>query len=306
MRKMGGLRKYMPITYLTMLIGALANAGLPPFAGFFSKDSILEAVQLSHTPGAGFAYWMLLAGVFVGGLYSFRLIFYTFHGKERFAAHDAGHAAAKDGHDAGHGAAKDDHGHAGHDHVPHESPAVVTLPLILLAIPSIAAGWSIGTVLYGGYFGSAIFIAPEHEGMAEMAKEFHGVIGMMLHGLTSLPFWFALAGAATAWYLYIARPDLPAVLRQKAGFLVTILEEKYGFDRFNDWFFAGGARAIGGGLWKIGDAAIIDGFMVNGTARLVGWIASLVRLFQSGYIYHYAFTMIIGVFVLLTLWFGHA
>jgi NADH-quinone oxidoreductase subunit L len=312
MRKMGGLRKYMPITYLTMLVGALANAGLPPFAGFFSKDSILEAVHLSHTPGAGFAYLMVLLGVFVGGLYSFRLIFYAFHGKERFAAHDAGHAAAKDGHAAAtdghvaaHGAAKDDHGHdAGHDHVPHESPAVVTLPLILLAIPSVAAGWTIGTVLYGGYFGSAIFIAPEHEGLAEMAKEFHGVIGMMLHGLTSLPFWFALAGATTAWYLYIAKPELPAVLRQKAGVLVTILEDKYGFDRFNDWFFAGGARAVGGGLWKIGDVAIIDGLMVNGTARVVGWISSLVRLFQSGYIYHYAFTMIIGVFVLLTLWFG--
>jgi NADH-quinone oxidoreductase subunit L len=294
MRKMGGLRKYMPITYFTMLIGALANAGLPPFAGFFSKDSILEAVQLSHTPGAGFAYLMVLAGVFVGGLYSFRLIFYAFHGKERFAAHDAGH-----------GAANDEHGHdAGHAHVPHESPAVVTLPLILLAIPSVAAGWTIGTVLYGGYFGSAIFIAPEHEGLAEMAREFHGVTEMMLHGLASLPFWFALAGAATAWYLYIANPELPAVLRQKAGVLVTILEEKYGFDRFNDWFFAGGARALGGGLWKFGDVTIIDGLMVNGTARVVGWLGGMVRLFQSGYIYQYAFTMIIGVFVLLTLFFG--
>jgi NADH-quinone oxidoreductase subunit L len=299
MRKMGGLRKYMPITYLTMLIGALANAGLPPFAGFFSKDSILEAVHLSHTPGAGFAYLMVLLGVFVGGLYSFRLIFYAFHGEERFGAHDAGH---------GHDAAKDAHGHdAGHGHAaPHETPAVVTLPLILLAIPSIAAGWTIGTVLYGGYFGSAIYISPEHEGLAEMAKEFDGVIGMMLHGLTALPFWFALAGAATAWYLYIVKPELPGVLRRKAGFLVTILEEKYGFDRFNDWFFAGGVRGIGGGLWKIGDVAIIDGLMVNGTARVVGWIGGLVRLAQSGYIYHYAFTMIIGVFVLLTLWFGQA
>ena len=297
MRKMGGLRKYLPITYLTMLIGALANAGLPPFAGFFSKDSILEAVHLSHTPGAGFAYLMVLAGVFVGGLYSFRLIFYTFHGKERFGAHDAGH---------GHAAANDEHGHAGHDHVPHESPSVVTLPLILLAIPSIAAGWTIGTVLYGGYFGSAIYIAPEHEGLAEMAKQFHGVTGMMLHGITTLPFWFALAGAATAWYLYIVNPNLPGVLRQKFSFVVNILMEKYGFDRFNDWFFAGGARALGGGLWKFGDVTIIDGLMVNGSARVVGWISSLVRLAQSGYIYHYAFTMIIGVFVLLTLWFGHA
>jgi NADH-quinone oxidoreductase subunit L len=307
MRKMGGLRKYMPITYITMLIGALANAGLPPFAGFFSKDSILEAVHLSHTPGAGFAYLMVLLGVFVGGLYSFRLIFYTFHGKERFGAHAAGHAHNA-GHaaDAGHAAAKDEHGHGGHDHAPHETPAVVTVPLILLAIPSVVAGWTIGTVLYGGYFGSAIYISPEHDGLAEMAKAFHGVIGMILHGFTTLPFWFALAGAATAWYLYIVKPELPGVLRQKAGLLVTILEEKYGFDRFNDWFFAGGARAIGGGLWKIGDVTIIDGFMVNGAARVVGWIASLVRLFQSGYIYHYAFTMIIGVFVLLTLWFGQA
>ena len=295
MRKMGGLRKYMPITYLTMLIGAFANAGLPPFAGFFSKDSILEAVHLSQTPGAGFAYLMVLMGVFVGGLYSFRLIFYAFHGKERFGAHDAGH---------GH-AAKDGHGHDSHSHAPHESPAVVTVPLILLAIPSIVAGWSIGTVLYGGYFGSSIVIAPEHQGLAEMAKEFHGVIGMMLHGFTTLPFWFALSGAATAWYLYIVKPDLPGLLRQKFSFVVNILMEKYGFDRFNDWFFAGGVRAIGGGLWKIGDVAIIDGFMVNGTARVVGWIAGLVRLAQSGYIYHYAFTMIIGVFVLLTLWFGH-
>jgi len=305
MRKMGGLRKYMPITYITMLIGALANAGLPPFAGFFSKDSILEAVHLSHTPGAGFAYLMVLAGVFVGGLYSFRLIFYAFHGKERFATHASGHAAANGDH--GHAAAKDEHGHdAGHGGVPHESPAVVTLPLILLAIPSIAAGWTIGTVLYGGYFGSAIFIAHEHEGLAQMAREFHGVTAMMLHGLTSLPFWFALAGAACAWYGYIVKPELPGLLRQKAGVLVTILEEKYGFDRFNDWFFAGGARALGGGLWKIGDVTLIDGLMVNGTARVVGWIGGTVRLFQSGYIYQYAFTMIIGVFVLLTLWFGQA
>ncbi len=303
MRRMGGLRKYLPITYITMLIGAFANAGLPPFAGFFSKDSILEAVHLSHTPGAGFAYLMVLLGVFVGGLYSFRLIFYTFHGEERFRNHETGHAAeAGHGHDA-HGAAKDEHGHDDHGHgqSPHETPAVVTVPLILLAIPSIGAGWFIGTVLYGGYFGSSIFISPEHEGLAEMAKEFHGVIAMMLHGFTSLPLWLALAGAATAFYLYIVNPALPAVLRGKFSFIVNILMEKYGLDRFNDWFFAGGARALGGGLWKIGDVAIIDGFMVNGTARVVGWISSLVRLFQSGYIYHYAFTMIIGVFVLLTL-----
>jgi len=293
MRRMGGLRKYLPITYATMLIGAFANAGLPPFAGFFSKDSIIEAVHLAQVPGAGFAYFCALAAVFVGGLYSFRLIFFTFHGKERFreAAHDAhGH---------------DDHGHHGSAE-PHESPKVVTVPLILLSIPAIASGWLIGTMLYGNWFGGAITIADAHKGMATMAHEFHGVFGMMMHGVTTLPFWLAISGAATAWYLYIVRPDLPAVIKKKSGVLATILEEKYGFDRFNDWFFAGGARLIGRGLWKGGDQVLIDGVMVNGSASAVGWIAGLVRLFQSGRIYQYAFSMIFGVFALLTLWFNRA
>ncbi|MFA7268376.1 MAG: NADH-quinone oxidoreductase subunit L [Sterolibacterium sp.] len=294
MRKMGGLRKYLPITYVTMFIGALANAGLPPFAGFFSKDSIIEAVQLSHIPGAGFAYLAILAAVFVGGLYSFRLIFFAFHGEERFrhAHHDDAHHADSHGH---HGAAE-----------PHETPAVVTVPLILLAIPSIAAGWLIGTVVYGGYFGNAIFISPEHHGLAEMQEEFHGVVAMALHGLTALPFWLALSGAATAWFLYIKRPELPALIKRKSGILATILEKKYGFDDFNDWFFAGGARLIGRGLWKGGDQMLIDGVIVNGSAKLVGWTASVARLLQSGHIYQYAFSMIFGVFVLLTLWFNRA
>jgi NADH-quinone oxidoreductase subunit L len=285
---MGGLRKYMPITYLTVLIGAFANAGFPPFAGFFSKDTIIEAVHASHTPGAGIAYIAVLLGVFVGAVYSFRLVFFAFHGKERFDT-------------SGHGHGHDDHGHGG---VPHESPWVVWLPLVLLAIPSVAAGWVIGTVLYGGYFDGAIYFSAAHPVMKELGSEFHGVWPMMVHGLTSLPFWFAVAGLVVAWYLYILRPDLPAVLRKKAGVLVYILEQKYGFDRFNDWFFAGGARIVGSGLWKFGDVTVIDGIMVNGSARLVGWVAGIVRLFQSGYIYHYAFAMIIGVFVLLTLWFG--
>jgi NADH-quinone oxidoreductase subunit L len=277
MRKMGGLRKYMPITYLTVLIGALANAGFPPFAGFFSKDSIIEAVQLSHTFGAGFAWLMVLLGVFVGGFYSFRLVFFAFHGKERFET--------------------------GHDHhAPYESPAVVTVPLVLLAIPSVVSGWVIGDVVFGGYFGSSIFVADSHPGVKEMAEEFHGIVPMMLHGLTSAPFWLALAGAAVAWYLYIARPEMAAVVRKKAGVLVTILEDKYGFDRFNDWFFAGGARKVGTALWRWGDVTLIDGLMVNGSAKLVGWFAGVVRLLQSGFIYHYAFVMIIGVSVLLT-WF---
>ena len=294
MRRMGGLRKYLPITYATMLIGALANAGLPPFAGFFSKDSIIEAAHLSHLPGAGFASLALLIGVFVGGLYSFRLMFFAFHGEERFR-----HAAADSHHD------HDSHGH--HEiHEPHESPKVVTVPLILLAIPAIAAGWLSGPILFDGYFGGSIVIGPEHHALAHMKEEFHGVLAMVLHSLTTLPFWFALGGAVTAWYLYIRRPDLPAVLKKKFGLIATILERKYGFDEFNDWFFAGGARLLGRGLWRGGDEMLIDGVLVNGSARLVGWIASVVRLFQSGHIYQYAFAMIFGVFVLLTLWFNRA
>jgi NADH-quinone oxidoreductase subunit L len=181
---------------------------------------------------------------------------------------------------------------------------VVTLPLILLAIPSIGAGWVIGDVVFGGYFGSSIVIAPEHGAIAELTEEFHGVLPMILHGFTSLPFWFALAGAATAWYLYIARPDLPAVIRAKLSWPVMILEEKYGFDRFNDWFFAGGARKLGTALWKIGDVTLIDGLMVNGTARLIGWTSGMVRRIQTGHVYTYAFTMIIGAFALLTIVFA--
>ncbi|MDX9995638.1 MAG: NADH-quinone oxidoreductase subunit L [Rhodocyclaceae bacterium] len=291
MRRMGGLRKYMPITYLTVLIGAIANAGLPPFAGFFSKDSIIEAVHLANVPGAGFAYFCALAAVFVGGLYSFRLVFFAFHGKERFREAAHGHA----------------HGHGHHGvHEPHESPKVVTVPLILLSIPAIASGWLIGSFLYGTWFGDAIFFSEAHHGVAHMKAEFHGVLGMMMHGVTTLPFWLAVSGAGTAWFLYIARPDLPAVIKRKAGVLATILEKKYGFDEFNEWFFAGGARGIGRGLWKGGDQAIIDGVAVNGSAKLVGWFASVVRLIQSGHIYQYAFSMIIGVFVLLTLWMNRA
>ena len=314
MRRMGGLRKYLPITYVTMLIGALANAGLPPFAGFFSKDTIIEAVHASQVPGAGFAYLATLFGVLVGGFYSFRLIFYTFHGRERFndphhpdvkelEAERAAAAKLEAAHDD-HGHDKqlhDDHVHNDHGHAPHESPAVVTVPLILLAIPSVCAGWVIGTFLYGNYFGDSIYFSPQHPVMEELAQHFHGVVPMILHGLTALPFWFALAGLAAAWYLYIARPELPRVLRRRAGVLVTILMEKYGFDRFYDWFFAGGARLLGGGLWKGGDVAVIDGVIVNGSARAVGWVAAVIRYLQSGYIYHYAFAMIIGMLVLLTM-----
>jgi len=273
MRRMGGLRKLMPWTYGTVLIGAIASAGVPGFAGFFSKDAIIEAVHLSRTPGAGFAWLAVTACVFVTAFYTFRLVFYAFHGKARFETHD---------------------------HAPHESPAVVTVPLVLLAIPSICAGWVIGPVLYGGYFGNSISIAPTHSGLREMAEEFHGVLPMMAHAVKTVPFWLTVAGIAAAWYLYILKPELPAKLRQKAGVLVTVLEEKYGFDRFYDWFFAGGARKFGSGLWRFGDVTVIDGLMVNGSARLIGRLAGVVRRVQSGFIYHYAFFMIIGVSMLLT------
>jgi NADH-quinone oxidoreductase subunit L len=299
MRKMGGLRKYMPITYLTVLIGAIANAGLPPFSGFFSKETIVEALHLSNTPGAGIAYVLALAGVFVSAVYSFRLVFFAFHGKERFDTH--GHAHGHDDHAHGH----DDHAHGhdahGHGGVPHESPKVVTIPLILLAIPSIFLGaLTIGPMLYGGWFQGAVM---DTATMAALEKEYHGPVAMMLHAVTTLPFWLAVAGTALAWFLYIKRPDLPAVIKSKLGVIPTILERKYGFDDFNDWFFAGGARKLGTGLWRWGDRTIIDGIMVNGTAKVIGWFAGRARLVQTGYIYHYAFAMILGVFAILT-WFA--
>ncbi len=301
MRKMGGLAKYMPITYVTMLIGALANAGLPPFAGFFSKDTIIEALHASPLAVSSFAYPLAVMGVLIGGFYSFRLVFYAFHGKSRFD--DPHHPDVKEV-EAERAAAglHDEHGHDGHaHHPPHESPWVVTLPLVLLAIPSIVAGWVIGEFVFGDYFGNSIHVIAAHPAIAELASGFHGVMPMITHGVSTLPFWLAVTGAGSAWFLYVVRPELPAVLRRKAGVLVTILMEKYGFDRFNDWFFAGGARSLGSGLWKGGDVAVIDNIFVNGSARLVGWFAGVVRQLQSGFIYHYAFTMIIGILVLLTM-----
>ncbi|NCS64972.1 MAG: NADH-quinone oxidoreductase subunit L [Hydrogenophilales bacterium CG03_land_8_20_14_0_80_62_28] len=291
-RNMGGLKKYMPITWLTMLIGSLALIGTPGFSGFYSKDSIIEAVQASHLWGSGFAAFAVTASVFVTAFYSFRLYFLVFHGKERF--HNA-HAE----HD--HGEEGDSQGHHG---APHESPWVVTVPLVLLAIPSIYAGWPyIEPMLYGGFFGSAIYIdALAHPAMAELGAEFHGPAAMALSALTTLPFWLAVAGVATAYYLYMVRKDLPEKIKEKAGIVYAILDDKYGFDRFNDWFFAGGARLLGGKLWRWGDVAAIDGVLVNGSARLVGQIARISRYLQSGYIYHYAFAMIIGVALLAT-WF---
>ena len=299
MRKMGGLWKYMPITYATVLIGALANAGLPPFAGFFSKDSIVEALHVSATPGATFAYVLALAGIFVSGLYSFRLVFFAFHGKERFdtADHHAGHAESQA---IDKSTSTEEPGHEEMHGKPHESPLVVTVPLILLAIPSVVIGWlTIAPMLYGGWFEFDGAIAKTAT-MAALAQEFHGAGAMVAHSLATLPFWLAFAGAFTAYFFFILRPELAGVARRKLGVLVTILERKYGFDDFNDWFFAGGARRVGNGLWQWGDKTVIDGIMVNGTAHLIGWFAGVARRMQTGFIYHYAFTMIFGVFAFLT------
>ncbi|MDJ0863804.1 MAG: NADH-quinone oxidoreductase subunit L [Gammaproteobacteria bacterium] len=274
MRKMGGLRKYMPITYWTSLVGSLALIGFPGSAGFFSKDGIIEAVHHSHIPGAGLAYWAVLIGVFVTALYSFRMFFLVFHGKERMDDHTREHL--------------------------HETPAVVTVPLVLLAIPSVIVGaFYIEPVLFGGYFGEAIYVAPEHDVLAEVGEGYTGVTGFMLHGLVTAPFWLAAAGVLTAWFLYMKRPDLPALIKERLHLLHKVLVHKYGFDDFNQFFFAGGARGLGSMLWRLGDIKLIDGLVVNGSARAVGWFSGVIRHMQSGYLYHYAFAMIIGLLVLL-------
>jgi NADH-quinone oxidoreductase subunit L len=304
-RYMGGLRKYMPITWITFLVGSLALIGTPFLSGFYSKDSIIEAVGLSHLAGSGFAYFAVVAGVFVTAFYSFRLYFLVFHGKERFPLHDS-HAHVDHAHEdlGSDNASHDDHGHGGK---PHESPWVVTVPLILLAIPSLVIGYfTIQPMLFGDYFKDAIYInAVAHPAMAELHEEFHGAFAMAVHGLTTLPFWLAFSGVALSWFFYMKRPDIPAAIRERFSLVYTILENKYGFDIFNDWFFAGGSRKLGNLLWRYGDVKLIDGFFVNGAARTVGWFSKLIRHFQSGYIYHYAFAMIIGVFALIT-WFVRA
>lgn len=292
-RNMGGLRKYMKITHWTFLVGSLALIGTPFLSGFYSKDSIIEAVGLSHLAGSGFAYFAVVAGVFVTAFYSFRLYFLVFHGEERF-----GKAHAHDdqaGHDEHHGLAP--------GQKPHETPWVVWMPLVALAIPSLVIGYfAIEPMLYGNYFGSAIVINHElHPAMEELQHEFHGALGMAMHALTTLPFWLAVGGVFTAWLFYLKLPAIPAWFQQKFSFVYTLLDNKYYFDRFNDWFFAGGARNTSRFLWKFGDVKLIDGFFVNGSAHLIGKFSGVLRRIQTGYIYHYAFAMIIGVFVLLTL-----
>jgi NADH-quinone oxidoreductase subunit L len=292
LRRMGGLRKYMPVTYFTMLIGSLALCGIPPFAGFFSKDAIIEATHLSTIPGHGFAYWAVMASVFVTALYTFRLLFLAFHGQPRFATES--HADASGAHHADH----DDH----HDGPPRESPWVVTVPLVLLAIPSVFAGWVfVEPMLIGNFFGNSIVVRPEHPAIWEFKAEWHSVGAFIRHGAMSLPFWLALAGIVSAWYLYLVNPALPGRIKAALGPVYTLLDNKYYFDKFNDWFFAGGARSAGGVLANVGDRVLIEG-AVNGAARLVGLLSAMLRKVQSGYVYHYAFTMIIGLFALLIWW----
>jgi len=292
-RWMGNVRKYMPITWITSLLGSLALIGTPFFSGFYSKDSIIEAVHFSQLPGASFAYFAVVAGVFITAFYSFRMYFLVFHGKERYDQNPDAHQGH--GHDA--------HGHGEH-HEPHETPWVITVPLLLLALPSVVIGFlTIQPMLFGDLLRDSIFVDPaKHGAMAGLAQMFHGPVQMALHGLTTAPFWLALAGVVAAWYMYLINPAVPAAIKRMFQPVYTVLENKYYMDWFNEQVIARGARLLGRGLWKGGDEAVIDGALVNGSARAVGWIAGVVRWVQTGYIYHYAFAMIIGVFVLMT-WF---
>jgi NADH-quinone oxidoreductase subunit L len=302
-RWMGNVKKYMPITWITSLIGSLALIGTPLFSGFYSKDSIIEAVHASELPSAHYAYYALLIGVFVTAFYSFRLYFLVFHGKERFDQNpDAHHDAAHHG----------DH----HAEEPHESPWVVWLPLVLLAIPSVVIGaMTIAPMLYGDFFKDAIFVdATKHPAMAEMAHHFHGAAAMALHGLMALPFWLALGGVVTAYLFYMVWPAIPARIKSLFNPIYVLLENKYYLDWINENILAKGARGLGLGLWKFGDQKLIDGLAVNGSWKVVAWISSGVRRIQSGFLYHYALVMAAGVLFLLSYfvtwpmlakWLGH-
>ena len=290
-RWMGGVRKYMPITWITSLLGSLALIGTPLFSGFYSKDSIIEAVHFSNLPAAGFAHFAVLAGVFITAFYSFRMYFLVFHGKERYDQNP----------DAHHG---DPHGHDDSHHAPHESPWVVTVPLVLLAIPSVVVGFMfIQPMLFGDFFKDVIFVdAVKHPAMAKMAEMFHGPVAMALHGLQTAPFWLALAGVAASYYMYMVNPALPAGIKARVQPIYTLLENKYYLDWINENIIARGARALGVGLWKVGDQAIIYVILVNGSWKVVRSISGVVRWAQTGFIFHYALVMILGLFALMT-WF---
>jgi NADH-quinone oxidoreductase subunit L len=290
-RYMGAVRKYMPITWITSLLGSLALIGTPLFSGFYSKDSIIEAVHGSNLAAAGFANFAVLVGVFVTAFYSFRMYFLVFHGKERYDQNpDAHHGDHHDHHD--------DH----ESHSPHESPWVVTVPLILLAIPSVVIGFmTIQPMLFGEFFKDAIFIdAEKHAGMKTLAEAFHGPVAMALHSVSTAPFWLALAGVVVAWYMYLINPAVPAAIGRALRPLVVLLENKYYMDWINENILARGARALGNGLWKVGDRTLIDGWLVNGSWKLVGMVSNWTRKLQTGYLYHYALVMILGIFLLMT------
>ncbi|MGQ0835268.1 MAG: NADH-quinone oxidoreductase subunit L [Gammaproteobacteria bacterium] len=274
MRRMGGLRKYMPITYWTSLIGALALIGTPFFSGFYSKDLIIEAVHESHRWGAGYAYWCVLIGVFVTALYTFRLIFLTFFGPERFER-DQGHA-------------------------PHETPWVVTVPLVALAIPSVIVGAiTIEPLLFGGFFSDSIFVLERNDVIAEIGQHFHGWLRFGFASFAHPPVWLAAAGVYTAWLFFLKKPELAERASQKLAVAKRILDNKYGFDWFNENVLAAAGRLLGRGLWHGGDEGVIDGAMVNGTAAVIQRFGFVMRRVQSGYLYSYAFWMIIGLAVLL-------
>ncbi len=288
MRYMGGLRKYMPITWLTAWIGTLALIGFPFFAGFYSKDAIIEAVADSHRWGSSFAYFAVVAGVLITAIYSFRLLYLTFHGKERFeVVHDAG-----------------DHPPSGQlAHAPKESPLVVTIPLILLAIPSIVIGWmTIEPVLFGGWLEDSIFVLEKNDVLAELGKHFHGATAMAMHAVNTLPFWLMVAGFAIATIIYQFRPTIADAVRDRFPFVYRLLDHKYYFDEFYQKIFAQGSVKLGENLWTKADAGFIDNGLVNGSAKVVEWIASRVRRWQTGFLYDYAFAMIIGLIGILAVW----
>ena len=291
-RYMGAVRKYMPITWITSLLGSLALIGTPFFSGFYSKDSIIEAVHESNLAAAGFANFAVLAGVFVTAFYSFRMYFLVFHGKERYDQNP----------DAHHGDHHSDHHDDHNSHSPHESPWVVTVPLILLAIPSVVIGFmAIHPMLFGDFFKDAIYIdAEKHAGMKALADAFHGPVAMAVHAVTTAPFWLALAGVVVAWYMYLINPAVPASIGRALRPLVVLLENKYYMDWINENILARGARALGNGLWKVGDRTLIDGLIVNGSWKFVGMVSNWTRKLQTGYLYHYALVMILGIFLLMT------
>ena len=290
-RWMGGVRKYMPITWITSLLGSLALIGTPLFSGFYSKENIIDAVRASQLPAAEFAYFAVLAGVFVTAFYSFRMYFLVFHGKERYDQNPDAHHHGDDPH----------HHHDSHAK-PHESSWVITVPLVLLAIPSVVIGFmTVQPMLFGDFFKDVIFVdAARHPAMAEIASAFHGPMAMAQHAFSTVPFWLALAGVAVSYYMYMVNPALPAGIKRMFHPLYVLLENKYYLDWFNENVLARGARLLGVGLWKGGDQALIDGALVNGSWKLVGWVSGMVRRLQTGYVYHYALVMLMGIFVLMT------